>query len=147
MWERLRRFKALGPEARGMFFRAGVLLPAISLRLKIRGFRATQQALQKFSIPSKSEKRLGERVMDGERVKLAVRMVNAAARYGLGQASCLEKSLALWWLLRREGTAASGRIRARESAGKILAHARGGRDGVALNEPGEGHRHYATFDS
>src|SRR5258707_1505774 len=111
MWERLRRFKALRPAARGMFFRAGVLLPAISLSLKIRGFRATQQALQKFSIPSKSEKRLGERVMDGERVKLAVRMVNAAARYGLGQASCLGKSLVLWWLVRRAGVASSQRMR------------------------------------
>src|SRR5260370_7026296 len=93
MWERLRRFKALGPEARGMFFRAGVLLPAISLSLKIRGFRATQQALQKFSIPSKAEKRLGERVMDRERVKLAVRIVNAAGRYDLGEASFLQKPL------------------------------------------------------
>jgi hypothetical protein len=130
-----------------MFFRAGVLLPAISLSLKIRGFRATQQALQKFSIPSKSEKRLGERVMDGERVNLAVRMVNAAGRYDLGQASCLEKSLALWWLLRREGMASSVRIGARKSSGKFEAHAWVERDGVALNEPREEHRHYATFDA
>lgn len=130
-----------------MFFRAGVLLPAISLSLKIRGFRATQQALQDFSIPSNTEKRLGERVMDGEGVKLAVQMVNAAARYGLGQASCLEKSLALWWLLRREGTASSVRIGTRKSSGKFEAHAWLERDGVALNEPGEEHRHYATFDA
>ncbi len=130
-----------------MFFRASVLLPAISLSLKIRGFRATQQALQKFSIPSKSEKGLGEHVMDSERVKLAVRMVNAAARYGLGQASCLEKSLALWWLLRREGMASSVRIGARKSSGKFEAHAWVERGGVALNEPGERHRHYATFDA
>src|SRR5260370_31741399 len=138
MWERVRRFKALGPAARGMFFRAGVLLPAISLSLKIRGFRATQQALQKFSIPSKSEKRLGEHVMDGERVKLAVRMVNAAARYGLGQASCLEKSLALWWLLRRGGRAARAGIRGRETCGKFLARPGVGGGGGGLKWPGGG---------
>src|SRR5260370_38242572 len=102
MWERLRRFKALGPAARGMFFRAGVLLPAISLSLKIRGFGATQQALQKFSIPSKSEKGLGEHVMDSERVKLAVRMVNPPARCGLGRAGCLGEELRVWCLQWRQ---------------------------------------------
>jgi hypothetical protein len=129
-----------------MFFRAGVLLPVISLSLKIRGFRATQQALQDFPIPSKSGKPR-KHVMDGERVKLAVRMVNAASRYGLGQASCLEKSLALWWLLRREGTVSSVRIGARKLSGRFEAHAWVEHEGVALNEPVEGHQHYATFDA
>src|SRR5260370_27376 len=50
MWELLRRFRALDSVARRMFFRVAVLLPAISLSLKMRGFRATQQALQHFSI-------------------------------------------------------------------------------------------------
>jgi hypothetical protein len=134
-----------------MFFRSSVLLPLISLSLRIRGFRATQAALQKFSIPSKTdpsktEKRLGEQATDAERVRMAVRMVNAAARYGLGS-TCLEKSLALWWLLHREGMTSSVRIGARKAAGKFEAHAWVECDGVALNEPGEGHRHYATFDA
>lgn len=129
-----------------MFFRASVLLPVISLSLKIRGFRATLQALQDFSIPFKSGKP-GEHVLDGQRVQLAVRMVNAAARYGWRQASCLEKSLALWWLLRREGIASRVRIGARKLSGRFEAHAWVERDGVALNEPVECHRHYATFDA
>ena len=130
-----------------MFFRAGVLLPAISLSLKVRGFQATQQTLQNFSIPSKKEKRSGPGVPDGERVNLAARMVNAAARYALGRASCLEKSLALWWLLRQEGIASSVRIGARKSDGKFEAHAWVECEGVALNEPQQQHRHYATFDA
>ena len=129
-----------------MFFRASVLLPLISLSLRIRGFRATQAALQSFFIPSKTEKRLGDQAMGAERVRMAVRMVNAAARYGLGS-TCLEKSLALCWLLRREGIVSSVRIGARKAAGKFEAHAWVERDGVALNEPREGHRHYATFDA
>jgi len=129
-----------------MFFRASVLLPLISLSLRIRGFRATQAALQGFSIPSKTVKRVGEQMMDAEDVRVAVRMVNAAARYGLG-ATCLEKSLTLWWLLRREGTTSSVRIGARKASGKFEAHAWVERDGAALNEPGAAHRHYATFDA
>jgi len=130
-----------------MFFRASVLLPLISLSLRIRGFRATQAALQGFSIPSKTEKRVGERAADAERVRMAVRMVNAAARYGLGSSSCLEKSLTLWWLLRREGIVSSVRIGARKASGKFEAHAWVERDGAALNEPAAAHRHYATFDA
>jgi len=133
--------------ARKMFFRAAVVLPAISLSLKMRGFRATQQALQNLSIPSKKEKRSGQRVPDGERVKLAARMVNAAARHGLGQSSCLERSLALWWLLRQEGIASSVRIGARKTDGKFEAHAWVECEGVALDEPHQEHRHYATFDA
>jgi hypothetical protein len=129
-----------------MFFRASVLLPLISLSLRIRGFRATQAALQSFSIPSKTEKRRGDQTIDPERVRMAVRMVNAAARYGLGS-TCLEKSLILWWLLRREGIVSSVRIGARKATGKLEAHAWVERDGVALNEPGDDHRHYATFDA
>jgi Transglutaminase-like superfamily len=130
-----------------MFFRVAVLLPAISLSLKMRGFRATQQALQNFSISREKEEGSGQCVTDGERVKFAVRMVNAASRHGLGRWTCLERSLALWWLLRQEGIASSVRIGARKSDGKFEAHAWVEQEGVALNEPQQGHRHYATFDA
>ncbi len=146
MWERFQRFKALPPEARALFFRASVLLPLISLSLRIRGFRATQATLQNFSFLSKTENRVGERAADAERVRIAVRMVNAAARYGLGS-TCLEKSLTLWWLLHREGIVSSVRIGARKAPGKFEAHAWVERNGAALNEPGAEHRHYATFDA
>jgi hypothetical protein len=130
-----------------MFFRAAVLLPAISLSLKVRGFQATQRALQNFSIPSKKEKGSGQGVPDCERVNLAARMVNAAARHGLGRPTCLERSLGLWWLLRQEAIASSVRIGARKSDGKFEAHAWVECEGVALNEPQQEHRHYATFDA
>jgi len=130
-----------------MFFRVSVLLPVISWSLRIRGFRATQAALQSLSIPSKTKKPVGKQAMDGERVRMAVRMVHAAARHGLGSSTCLEKSLALWWVLRREGIVSSVRIGARKAAGKFEAHAWVERDGTALNEPGDEHRHYATFDA
>ena len=166
-----------------MFFRAAVLLPIISWSLRIRGFRATQAALQNFFIPSKKEQVAGGHGLDASRVEtaerlarvetaeplaqvemaerlarvetaerlaqveMAVRLVNAAARCGLGRSTCLEKSLALWWLLRWKGIASSVRIGARTTGGKFAAHAWVERDGVALNEPREEHRHYATFDA
>jgi hypothetical protein len=147
MWERLQRFSALDSKARAIFLRAAMLLPVISLSLRIRGFRATQQSLQNFSFFSKAEKRFPENVTDSERVGLAVRMVNAAARHGWGRPTCLEKSLGLWWLLRREGITSSVRIGARKAGGKLEAHAWVEFEGAALNEPADEHRHYATFDA
>jgi hypothetical protein len=146
MWERLHRFSLLNSQARGMFLRAAVLLPLISLSLRVRGFRWTQQSLQSFPFFSKIGKPFGN-VTDGERVGLAVRMVNAAVRHGWSRATCLEKSLALWWLLRRHGIISSVRIGARAAGGKFEAHAWVDCEGAALNEPGNEHRHYATFDA
>jgi hypothetical protein len=130
-----------------MFFRAAVLLPAISLSLKLGGFRATQQNLRRLSVASNAGKYSGESVANVEYVAMVVRMVNAAARYGWGAPTCLEKSLALWSLLQQHGTASTVRIGARKVDGKFEAHAWVERDGVALNEPGDAHRHYATFDA
>jgi hypothetical protein len=147
MWERLRRFSVLDSEARDIFLRAAALLPVISLSLRIRGFRATQQSLQNLSFFSKADKRFPENVTDSEHVAFAVRMVNAAARHCWGRPTCLEKSLALWWLLRRRGITSSVRIGARKAGAKFEAHAWVECEGAALNEPGEEHRHYATFDA
>jgi Transglutaminase-like superfamily len=147
MWERLRRFSVLDSEARGIFLRAAALLPVISVSLKIRGFRATQQSLQNFSFFSKAEKTFSKNVTDSERVGLVVRMVNAAARHGWGRPTCLERSLGLWWLLRGDGITSSVRIGARKAGAKLEAHAWVECEGAALNEPGGEHRHYATFDA
>jgi len=134
-------------KTRGIFLRAAVLLPVISLSLRVRGFRLTQQSLQNFSFFSNAEKGSALSALEGEPVRLAVRMVNAAARYGLGWPTCLEKSLVLWWLLRHEGIASCVRIGARMAGGKLEAHAWVEREGAAVNEPDEEHRHYATFDA
>src|SRR5271166_4217856 len=100
MWERLRRFSALERPAQSFFLRAALLLPLVSLSLKLRGFRATQTTLDRFlktlSIPKDpSEERLC--------VALTVRMVHAAVRHGVGRPSCLQESLVLWFLLGRQG--------------------------------------------
>jgi len=148
MWERLRRFSLLSAEERGVFFRALVSLPLISTSLKLRGFRATQEFLLRSS-PLALEASPGgftDLPRDTVRTQLTVRMVNAAVRHAWRASTCLEKSLALFWLLRRQGIPSELRIGARKLDGKFEAHAWVEREGVALNEPQQQHRHYATFD-
>ena len=74
-------------------------------------------------------------------------MVRAAARYGLGHPTCLQESLALWWLLGRQGIPSDLRVGVRKHADKFEAHAWVERNGIAMNEPEGLHEHYAAFDA
>jgi hypothetical protein len=146
MWEHLRRFKALEPRARGLFLRAAVLLPFISVSLRLRGFRATQSSLQKRlpkALSALSDKSNG---VQTEPANLTARMVRSAAHRTWGNPACLEQSLALWWLLGRQGISTSVRIGTRKTDQKFEAHAWVECEGVALNEAEEPHQHYAAFD-
>lgn len=144
MWEKLRRFSALEPSARGLFLRAMFLLPLVSLSLRWRGFRATQATLEGILSMANSER---DSVPVSERATLTAHLVNSADRHGLVASSCLAKSLTLWWLLERQGIASHLRIGIRKENEKFEAHAWVERDGTALNEPDDHHRHYAAFDA
>jgi hypothetical protein len=144
MWNRLRRFSALEPRAQKAFLQAIVLLPLITLSLRSRGFRATQISLQRLlslagNGPPGSH--------SDKNVAITAHMVNAADRHSFIHPSCLAKSLALWWLLERQGISSSLRIGIRKEKGKFEAHAWVECDGIVLNEPEEHHRHYAAFSS
>ena len=136
-------------DARGIFLRATAVLPVIFISLKMRGFGATQESLlRSFPIaPQASQQDSIHVVDDRKRAELTSRMVNAAIGHIWRASTCLEKSLALWWLLGRQGIACEVRIGARKQGGKFEAHAWLERDGVAVNEPQQEHRHYAAFDA
>lgn len=76
---------------------------------------------------------------------MTVRMLMAAARHSPFPSTCLERSLAIWWLLRRLGVMAQLRIGVQKDDGKFAAHAWVERDGVAVAEPEAPHHHYAAF--
>lgn len=142
MWERLRRFSALERQARKLFLRAAVMLPLVSVSLRLRGFRATQATLQQLLSSANLQE---DSAIASKQVALTAHMVNSADRHGWVHPSCLAKSLTLWWLLGREGIASHLRIGIRKEKEKFEAHAWVERDGAALNEPEEHHHHYAAF--
>jgi hypothetical protein len=145
MWERFRRFSALDPEARRLFFRAAALLPFVGMSLRTRGYKKTQTWLQK-RLESQNTCALdaGSR---RELVDKTCRMVRAAEHYGLARCTCLEESLALWYLLGRQNISSRIRIGVRKQAEKFEAHAWVECEGEALNQSEELHRHYAPFAS
>lgn len=145
IWQRLRRFRAMSGREQRLFLRAAALLPSLSMSLRIVGFVRTQQTLQ-FLLRGETSGGLPaeERAI---RVAATVRMVHAAAQYGVGRPTCLERSLALWWLLGHQGIAAQLRIGARKVREKFEAHAWVECGGVAVSEPDEPHRHFEAFEA
>lgn len=144
MWETYQRYRALDAETRKTFRRAVVLLPLIGVSLRARGYKKTQVYLQKrldgvTALQAQQERNTAN-------VENTCRMVRAAARYGLGHPTCLEESLALWYLLRGQGTAANLRIGVRKLADKFEAHAWVEWQGAALNQADKMHHHYAAFE-
>ena len=144
MLESLRRFSALERPAQTLFLRALATLPFVGLSLKFRGFDATRSTLRKTlsnATPQTASDSLNKQIA------LTARMVNAADRHGLVHPSCLVKSLTLWWLLGRQGIISELRVGVRKEGGNFEAHAWVEREGMAVNEPEERHRHYAAFDA
>ena len=112
MWEPLQRYRALDAVSRRMFRRAAILLPLVRWSLRFRGYGKTFTSLQErvqFQ-PKGTESRPALR----EEVQSTCRMVRAALHYSLSQYTCLEESLTLWYLLRKQGIPACLRIGVRK---------------------------------
>jgi hypothetical protein len=143
MWKQIRRFSALERPARGLFLRASLLLPLISVSLQWRGFRKTKASLQHFlSVP------YGSQNADAQaRAVLTAQMVRGAGHHGIGHPNCLKESLAIWWLLARQGIASDLRLGVRKDGEKIEAHAWVECGGAPLNDTETKLPHFAAFDA
>jgi hypothetical protein len=144
MWERLRRFRALERPAQSLLLQAICLLPIVALSLRWRGFLKTQAMLERFLSIGTA---LNDSAEVDSRVAMTAHLVSVAGWSGPLHPSCLAKSLTLRWLLMRQGIAADLRIGIRKENEKMAAHAWVERNGTALNEPEEHHRHYAAFEA
>src|SRR5580704_9245429 len=149
MWEQFQRYRALDPNARRLFRSAALLLPVIRASLRFRGYKKTQQWLQwrlaqkrtAFATPSSPVSQLDQSL------STTCRMVHSAAHYGPIRPTCLEESLALWFLLNEQGISPQLRIGVRKTDDKFEAHAWVEYQGQTLNQSNEVHKHYAAFDS
>jgi hypothetical protein len=141
MWETLQRYRALDEESRRLFRRAAMLLPVIRASLRVRGYNKTFSSLQARVNPIAPAQN-----GDAEQLRKTSRMVRAAVHHSLLHFTCLEESLGLWYLLRKQGIAPQLRIGVRKENGKFEAHAWVEHGGEALNQPEAAHLHYAAFE-
>lgn len=144
MWKAFQRYRQLDTEARRLFWRAATLQPMVAVSLRMRGFRRTNEGLRKKLSRQRIE-------TDGpapntSKLEQTCRMVKASAHYGLGQPTCLEQSLVLWYLLQSQRIPARFRIGVRKNTGRFEAHAWVEYEGVPLNQSEELHQHYVAFE-
>lgn len=120
------------------------LLPVNAAAFRVIGYRRWHAVLGAFISrnPQTSRNVNGPSVLSPQRI---AQLVHAASREGTGTGACLERALALWWILRRRRLPAELRIGARLQAGRFEAHAWVQLDGAVLNDD-EALLQYAPFD-
>lgn len=120
-------------------FRAALLLPFMSGLLRARGFRRAVAYVDRRAPapPSGSQ--------DLARARRLAYVVKAAATRGIVSFSCLEESLVLLWLLRREGFAPKLRLGGRTMEAAVDAHAWVELDGAVLNDSDDVAVRYPPF--
>lgn len=144
--ERWRRFRRRPPEDRALILRAMLFFPLVRGGLRLFGFRRWKQLLERFSLPASLSLPLPPDALR-EKALRAARAVRSAELHGPSHPNCLERSLTLWWLLRRKGVESELHIGARKEGPRFEAHAWVELRGNILNDAAEVHRHYARFDA
>lgn len=121
MPRKLDQWRALPSGERWLLVQLAVLLPAIGSTLRWLGVRRTYRLLGGLggsagaaSSVSASAQASAERL--GQ-------LIDIASRHGLYRATCLRRSLALWWLLRRRGLPVELRIGVARAKEQVQAHA------------------------
>jgi hypothetical protein len=123
------------------FLQAATLLPLASLALRLWRFQVVHDTLQEATSLEEDEAR-EDALQEAQRM---ARMVNAAAWRVPYDATCLRRSLVLWWLLRRRGVDSRLRIGVRKEAEGLLAHAWVECQDCVLNDAADISQQYATL--
>lgn len=100
MLQRLRRLVALPAPERHLLSLLMVLQPAISVALRLRGYRRTQHWLLRCSQHPTPHAASAQELAVAERVAT---LAGIAGRRGPVATTCLRQSLAVLWVLRRRG--------------------------------------------
>ena len=127
---RLSRFRFLPAAERRVLMSALLLLPLTAAGLRLIGFRRWRAVLC-WALASRNKSLEPNFGVTPQRL---AQLVFAASRTGWWTGACLERSLVLWWLLRRRNFAAELRIGARQRSERLEAHAWVQLDNVVLND-------------
>jgi hypothetical protein len=144
---RMNRWKGywrLAPRERRVVLRAAIMLSLTAAALRILGFSRWRRTLEKFlaSVPPAA----GDATSRLALAREVTRLTEKAERRGPLRPNCLQRSMVLWWLLRRRGLPAELRIGARKEDSRFEAHAWVELEGQVLNDSETVHKHFSRFD-
>lgn len=145
MMERWRGLRKLRGEERYLALEATAALTATWAGLRLLGYRNWKNLLEWFLSPQRLGSDLTDLPLRASARQLAG-LQERVARNFIFTVNCLDRSLTLWWRLRRRNYPAELRVGARKEAGRFEAHAWVELDGEALNDEGWAHRHFTPFE-
>jgi hypothetical protein len=125
-----------------------LLLPLAALAVRRFGLGRVQRRLMSWTSRRRCDVTGGPALEAGRRLGW---VVQTAARRGPWPANCLQRSLVLWFLLRRRGLPGELRIGVRRAPGAemdapLAFHAWVEQGGVVLNDRADIRERFATFD-
>ncbi|MGB5816188.1 MAG: lasso peptide biosynthesis B2 protein [Thermoanaerobaculia bacterium] len=138
---RVSRFLALPPEDRRVIIHAAGLIPWMAARLRLTGLQRLRA--NHIDIAATSPSNLDPSATKDRALHIAL-LVAIAARNGPYRGSCLSQSLALLYLLQREGIDADLRLGVRKEA-SLEAHAWVEYEGRPLNDTPDVATRYAPY--
>jgi hypothetical protein len=128
-----------------MLVLAVILLPLTAMALRLAGLRRSQRMFSYFLLNNPVRKTKQSEATIARALRIS-RLVGVAVRYGVCRANCLQRSLALWWILRRNGIYSELYIGTRKEVGLLKAHAWIEVESVVLNDNDDIRRRYEPFD-
>lgn len=136
----IKRFCALPIQEQTLFVKAVASLTLFGVLLRVVSFRRLLQSLNR----GQSSCGTSNSLLPPTRVAF---LVEVAVRYALPHPSCLTRSLALMWLLRRQSSQSELYIGVKKECGNFEAHAWVSHAGEVLNDRPDVGDHFATFQT
>ena len=144
---RWRSWRRIDGAARLRLVQAACVLPCVALGVRWFGYNRTRRALARLASLAPGGPATGEAPALQPLVAESAWAVAAAAHHAPFSTTCLQRSLTLWWLLRRQGIDSELRIGVAKAAGEFRAHAWLERDGEVINDDVEVGGRFAAFES
>ena len=142
MMKPLHRFRRLTGTERRVALEAATTLSVAWIAIRVAGFRICN-ALRDRSVSTRNMET--HSIATLESAQRIAHLTAVTARNLFVRTTCLEKSLALCWMLRRRGMNPELRIGARKEETLFEAHAWVELNGIPLCDDGDQHSHFAPF--
>jgi hypothetical protein len=140
----LAKLRQLSQKEQGLLFQSVLLLPVVHAGLLFFGFYRLKRAMEWLS-PRQSVDTPASETGTLERAREIARIVAIAAEHGVYKATCLRRSLLVWWFLRREGIQSRICFGVRTSHDKLEAHAWVEYHGIVVNDSGSVHEQFQAL--
>ena len=141
----LNKLGQLSPGDRRLLFQAVLLLPILHIALFFLGYYRLHGIMERLIPLNRMDTRRSEAEVL-QQARDTARIVAIAAGHGFFQATCLRRSLLVWWFLRRQGIQSRICFGVRMIDRKLEAHAWVEYNTIVVNDAMDVHKYYRPLN-